>query len=125
MVNLNNENYWTTIYEGSRLLNGKPARDNRLEPILINVPFLSNYFKVLVQNPQDKPSWWLAGSLLLFVGTIEYFTSFRYQSATIPLRQWQIVHFPLDEAQNWHLQFESAFWHQEITIEIQQYVETT
>jgi hypothetical protein len=123
MVDLSNDNNWVEISDESRQISGTPSRTNRIDPIRISIPFLSPYFQIFAANSQAKIGWWLAGSVELFVGSVEAFVPIRVEPKIIPLNEWQLVYFPLSESQNWHLQFDTAYWHSEIDIAVKQYIE--
>lgn len=123
MPDFDDENNWTIIYQNSASFNGVPNKNNHLPIQFINIPLQSDFFKINVVSPTAKPEWWLGGRLTLFIGGATDPNRARTSSYTIPLKFWQFAQFEILPENAYHLQFEPAWWLQDIQIEVKQYFE--
>lgn len=123
MPDFDNESNWTIIHQSNRIFMGKPDKVNHLPITFINIPLQNDYFKINVLSPSAKPEWWLAGRLTLFIGSATDPNRTRSNSYIIPLKFWQFARFEILPENAYHLQFEAAWWLQDIEVEVKQYFE--
>ncbi|MFY7802633.1 MAG: hypothetical protein ACOVQ7_04330 [Limnoraphis robusta] len=123
MPDFDNEDNWTNIYQNSASFSGVPNKNNHLPTQFINIPIQSNFFKINAVSSTAKSQWWLAGRLTLFIGGAIDPNRTRTNSYIIPLKFWQFAQFEILPENVYHLQFEAAWWLQDIQIEVKQYFE--
>lgn len=123
-IDLSLEENWVEIFNQEVELEERATKQNRIPIFLISAIYNEPYFKIYADNKNAEPFWWMAGTIYLAIGSIANETPAIAASYRVPLGQWTLIKFePL--AQAWHLQFEPNYWHQQISLTVEQYQSLT
>ena len=128
MVDFSELANWQEIYYArvdAVTINGK----TRIQPLLIQIPFASPYFRVFVEPPNDPRAvnWFRAGWFKLFSGNITQLGSAVPSAIAIRsalLGEWKILEFDLINSTQFFIRYEAPPWFPHVRLLIQQYQES-
>lgn len=128
MVDFSELSNWQEIYFArveAITINGK----TRVQPLLVQIPFASPYFRIFVEPPNDPRSvnWFRGGWFKLFSGNVTQFGGFipsAIDFKSVLLGEWKILEFPLVNSTQFFIRYEAPPWFPHVRVLIQQYQES-